>query len=437
MCWKSAYIILIATSTLVDYFAGIYIHQSKTKSRRKLLLYLSLFVNLGLLFVFKYLDFFNDTIGSVFNQFNIFYDVPAYNFLLPVGISFYTFQTLSYTIDVYKGRIEPERHLGRFALYVSFFPQLVAGPIERATRLLPQFKKVHTFDYNRVKNGLLLILWGLFKKVVIADRVSEYVNTVYNNPGMYSGLQSILATYFFAFQIYCDFSGYSDIAIGAALVLGYELIVNFKRPYFSRTFKEVFNRWHISLYNWFRDYVYVPLGLKFRSKFFRQAILVLVFLLTGLWHGAEWTFVLWGGLCALIIVLGTLTQKLRNNLFDRAGIKRSNKFRIIYDVVITFHFCFLVFIMFRAQSVSHFVDMVASMFHIDFASQFTNINLFLVPADMAIGVVGILFLLGIELLQEKYGSKKLFYSMVPRWGRWTFVGMIIMSIILFGKFDNV
>ena len=267
MCWKPEYIFLILFSTIVDYYCGLKMEGAQNRTYKKLFLTLSLFTNLSVLFAFKYLNFFSDSIRYILNEFNIFYNIPYFNVLLPVGISFYTFQTLSYTIDVYRGQKKAEKHLGIFALYVSFFPQLVAGPIERSTRLLPQFKKENSFDYLRFKNGLLLMLWGFFKKIVIADRLAVLVNTVYNNPIDYQGITLIIATIFFAFQIYCDFSAYSDIAIGASKIMGYDLMKNFNRPYFSKSIAEFWRRWHISSGSWFRDYLYFFLVHVFQELF--------------------------------------------------------------------------------------------------------------------------------------------------------------------------
>ena len=294
MCWKPEYIFLILFSTIVDYYCGLKMEGAQNRTYKKLFLTLSLFTNLSVLFAFKYLNFFSDSIRYILNEFNIFYNIPYFNVLLPVGISFYTFQTLSYTIDVYRGQKKAEKHLGVFALYVSFFPQLVAGPIERSTRLLPQLKKENSFDYLRFKNGLLLMLWGFFKKIVIADRLAVLVNTVYNNPIDYQGITLIIATIFFAFQIYCDFSAYSDIAIGASKIMGYDLMKNFNRPYFSKSIAEFWRRWHISLGSWFRDYLYFFLGGNKKGQLIWYKNLMLVFLISGLWHGANWTFVIWG-----------------------------------------------------------------------------------------------------------------------------------------------
>ena len=311
MCWNYKYIVLIMFSTVVDYCSGILMYRTNKTGLRKLLLLASLTTNLGLLFFFKYFNFFGETVNYFFERFNIFAEVPAYSFLLPVGISFYTFQTLSYTIDIYRKKQTPEYHFGRFALFVSFFPQLVAGPIERSVNLIPQFRQDFKFDYERVRDGILFMVWGFFKKVVIADRLAEYVNLVYNNPTESEGFQNIIATFFFSIQIYCDFSGYSDIAIGAALILGYRLMTNFRRPYFALNIREFWQRWHISLSTWFRDYVYISLGGNRVVKWRWFYNLFITFLVSGLWHGANWTFVIWGALHGFYLIFAIWTIKIR------------------------------------------------------------------------------------------------------------------------------
>ncbi|HOJ12159.1 MAG TPA: MBOAT family O-acyltransferase, partial [Clostridiales bacterium] len=311
MAWRPEYIILIMISTFVSYFTGIKIGQANNKSTKKKYLNLSLLINLGLLIVFKYFNFFNDSLRTLFTQLNLPYNVPGFNLLLPMGISFYTFQTLSYSIDVYRGTMKPETHFGIFALYVSFFPQLVARPIERADRLLPQFYNKNKFDYDRVTSGLKIMAWGFFKKVVVADRLGIAVSAIYNNPVKHNSIQFIIATLFFTFQIFCDFSGYSDIAIGSARIMGFELMENFKRPYFSKSVAEFWRRWHISLSSWFKDYLYIPLGGNRVSKARNYFNLFITFLASGLWHGANWTFVVWGALHGAYIVLGRMLAPVR------------------------------------------------------------------------------------------------------------------------------
>ncbi|MDR3355650.1 MAG: hypothetical protein LBO04_00470, partial [Spirochaetaceae bacterium] len=303
-CWNPAYLVLILFSVTVTWAAGI-LMEGRTRTRKKLVLALSLILNLAILFFFKYYNFFAVTANALFAGIwpgaqGVF---PALNVLLPAGISFYTFQALGYSIDVYRGTIKAERSFIAYALFVTFFPQLVAGPIERASSLLPQFKTNYQFDYDRVATGLKLAAWGMFKKAVIADRLAIYVNAVYGNPGMYQATALLLATFFFAFQVYCDFSGYSDIAVGTARILGFQLMANFRDPYFSASIGEFWRRWHISLSTWLKDYVYIPLGGSKKGKFRRNLNLLITFVLSGLWHGAAWHFVFWGLLHGLFQIL--------------------------------------------------------------------------------------------------------------------------------------
>ena len=351
MCWKPEYIVLILVSTLIDYVAGLRMGNEPVKAKRRKYLVLSLISNLGLLFAFKYFNFFSDSSRAILSQFNIFYDSPVLEVLLPVGISFYTFQTLSYTISVYRGTHPPERHLGIFALYVSFFPQLVAGPIERSENLLPQFARTHRFEYERVRRGLQLVVWGMFKKVVIADRVSILVDTVYNDPHSFGSPQHVVATVFFAFQIYCDFSGYSDIAIGSADILGFKLMRNFNRPYFSKSITEFWSRWHISLSTWFRDYLYIPLGGNRVGRPRWYVNLFTTFLVSGLWHGANWTFVIWGALNGVYLIAETFTARLRVRVAASFGLDESRWAYKIPAVAWTFALTCFAWIFFRANSV--------------------------------------------------------------------------------------
>jgi len=305
--WKVEYLVLILFSTVIDYYAGYKIDNKNTINRKKFL-YLSLFVNLGLLFFFKYYNFFTSEILNFSNE-TKYSDKLIHHLLLPVGISFYTFQTMSYTIDVYKRKLKHEKHPGIFALYVVFFPQLVAGPIERAGHLLNQFKLKTKITYSNFHFGLIRILWGLFKKVVIADRLSVMVNEVYNNVYDYHGIHFFIATFLFAFQIYCDFSGYSDIAIGSARLLGIRLMENFKRPYLADSIGNFWHRWHISLSTWFKDYLYIPLGGNRVVKWRWYYNLFITFLISGLWHGANWTFIIWGGFHGILMIIENIPSK--------------------------------------------------------------------------------------------------------------------------------
>ena len=349
------YVPLIAFSTLVDYLSASQIYSASSESRRKFWLAASIIVNLGVLFVFKYFNFFNESAAMV-----IGYEPFTHHMALPIGISFYTFQSMSYTIDVFRRRLDPEPNLGIMATYVSFFPQLVAGPIERATNLLPQFHIHQVFNEDRAVEGFQQILWGFFKKVVIADRLAIYVNAVYNDVHQYTGVPLLLATFFFAFQIYCDFSGYSDIAIGTAKIMGFDLMQNFRQPYFSQSIREFWTRWHISLSTWFRDYVYLPLGGN-RVPVLRNLMnLLIVFLVSGLWHGADWTFVIWGALHGIAIVLIALLRH-----YDIDLLPGKNLVQVLARVLITFLFVDFAWIFFRANSLADAQYIVSHLFIFD------------------------------------------------------------------------
>lgn len=432
MCWNYKYIVLILFSTVVDYTAGILLHKAQKTSIRKLLLMGSLASNLGLLFFFKYFNFFGESINYAFEKFNIFYNVPAYNFLLPVGISFYTFQTLSYTIDIYRRKQQPEYHFGRFALFVSFFPQLVAGPIERSVNLLPQFRQDFKFEYERVRNGIFLMGWGFLKKMVIADRLAEYVNLVYNNPGEFTGFHNIIATFFFSFQIYCDFSGYSDIAIGAALILGYKLMTNFRRPYLSQNIREFWQRWHISLSTWFRDYVYISLGGNRVVKWRWWYNLFITFLVSGLWHGAEWTFVIWGAIHGFYLVFAIWTLNIRNKVNSAIGLAKFPGLFKFSQILITFILVYLSWIFFRANNASDALSILAN--HFKFGSDL-SVNLFRIPADFTISFVSIGLLLVIESMEERFSlSSRLL--LLPKIYKWALLILFLCIIFIFGVWNE-
>ncbi|MFZ4828105.1 MAG: MBOAT family O-acyltransferase [Phototrophicaceae bacterium] len=343
------YVMLLLTSTLVDYWLAVRIDQSSHPSRRWFYLAISLILNFGVIFTFKYLDFFNQSLASLVTRLGYSYQPTYLNWVLPVGISFYTFQEMSYVVDVFRRKIPAEHHLGRYATYVAFFPQLVAGPIERASNLLPQFNVPLAFNYQQASTGLRLILWGFIKKVVIADRLALYVNAVYGDVNGYGGWQMILATFFFAFQIYCDFSGYSDIAIGLAKIMGFEFMVNFRQPYFAHSLRDFWRRWHISLSTWFRDYVYFPLGGN-RVPFLRGMLnLWVVFLLSGLWHGASWTFIIWGAWHGFIITLESVWTRFIPSA-------KTQSTWLVYplgalQVLLTFMATLIGWVFFRAQHV--------------------------------------------------------------------------------------
>jgi alginate O-acetyltransferase complex protein AlgI len=309
--WDWRFLSLIIFSTLIDFSVAKAMHAAKSQTQKKYFLYASIFVNIGLLGFFKYFNFFIESWVELCQNIGFQVNITTLNIILPVGISFYTFQTLSYTIDIYREKIEPETNLINFSAFVAFFPQLVAGPIERASNLLPQFSKQRTFSYEKAVSGIRLILWGLFKKVVIADSCAMYANTIFENSENYNSGTLILGAIFFAFQIYGDFSGYSDIAIGVARLFGFDLMTNFKKPYFSRDIAEFWRRWHISLSTWFRDYVYIPLGGSKGSLLKKIRNVFIIFIVSGFWHGANWTFIFWGLLNALFFIPLLLLNKYK------------------------------------------------------------------------------------------------------------------------------
>jgi len=319
MFFIPAYILILIFTIVIDYFAGILIENAVGK-KRKHFLWLSLAANIGVLAFFKYYNFFNENLTEILSVSGTKNPIPYLNIILPIGLSFHTFQAMSYTIEVYRNHQKAERHFGIYALYVLFYPQLVAGPIERPQNLLHQFREKHFFEYNRVVDGLKLMAWGLFKKVVIADRLAAMVDVVYDDPSHHFGLQVIIATVFFAFQIYCDFSGYSDMAIGAARIMGFKLMTNFNRPYFSKSISEFWKRWHISLSTWFRDYLYIQLGGNkvVRSRWYFN--LFITFVISGLWHGANWTYIIWESLHGAYLIFALVTKNWRNNLNQITGL---------------------------------------------------------------------------------------------------------------------
>ncbi|GGH45938.1 acyltransferase [Mangrovimonas yunxiaonensis] len=350
--WDWRFLSLIIFSTLVDFFIGKQLGKTLSSSKRKLLLWGSIVVNIGFLGFFKYYNFFVDNFIDAFALFGQQISPNSLNIILPVGISFYTFQTLSYTIDVYRRRLEPTKDIVAFAAFVSFFPQLVAGPIERATHLLPQFKHKRVFNYTKAVSGIQLIVWGLFKKVVIADNCAQFANDIFENYNQYSTATLVLGAVYFAFQIYGDFSGYSDIAIGTSRLLGFDLMKNFATPYFSRDIAEFWRRWHISLSTWFRDYLYIPLGGSRGGTFMVIRNVFVIFLVSGFWHGANWTFIVWGFLNALYFLPLILLKRNRVHTNTIAENTWSPSFREIIQMGTTFALTLVAWIFFRANSVT-------------------------------------------------------------------------------------
>ncbi|MBL4653211.1 MAG: MBOAT family protein, partial [Flavobacteriales bacterium] len=429
--WKASYLLLIMSSTILDFFIGQQIFLSSSKSVKKLLLYLSLATNLSVLILFKYFDFFITNISVLLSQANINCELYPLELILPIGISFYTFQTLSYSIDIYNGKIkQPEKHLGKFALFVSFFPQLVAGPIERASHLLPQFHKKQHFDYEQIKKGLTLMLWGFFKKIVIADRLAIFVNEIYGTPTEYHGLTLVTATIFFAFQINCDFSGYSDIAIGAARTMGFDLMKNFRTPYFSASISEFWSRWHISLSTWFRDYVYIPLGGNRTVKWKWYYNLILTFLISGFWHGANWTFIIWGLLHGTLLVIQNFKFLLINS---------NNNFIKMIKIANTFTLVCIGWIYFRANSLSDANYIVGEVFDV-MQYKINQLSLYIVPVskstvysiDILLSILTIIVL----VLTEYIFTKKIEFHQLSSKIKLPILVIVILSIFIFGSFEK-
>ena len=360
--WDWRFLSLILFSTIVDYLVGRRLKIENKENRRKALLWTSILMNLGFLCFFKYYNFFLDNFIAAFSFFGTEIRENTLNIILPVGISFYTFQTLSYTIDVYRGKLEPTKDFIVFSAFVSFFPQLVAGPIERATHLLPQFYKKRTFNYSKAVDGLRQILWGLFKKVVIADNCADFANQIFNNSADMNGSTLALGAIFFTFQIYGDFSGYSDIAIGTSRLFGFDLMKNFSFPYFSRDIAEFWRRWHISLSTWFRDYLYIPLGGSRGGIWMKVRNTFIIFIVSGFWHGANWTFIIWGALNAIYFLPLLLTNNNRNNLEIVAQGKYFPTLKELFQMSITFMLTVIAWVFFRAKNIGHAYDYISTMF---------------------------------------------------------------------------
>ncbi len=435
MAFIPAYILILCFTILIDFVAGILIENAQGR-RRKFFLLMSLFANIGVLAFFKYFNFLNANLEALANAISWNYPIAYLGILLPIGLSFHTFQSMSYTIEVYRGKVPAERHPGYLALYVLFYPQLVAGPIERPQQLLPQFHTPHSFDRARVVDGLRLMLWGFFKKVVIADQLALFVNPIYNKPTEYQGLVLIVATMLFAYQIYCDFSGYTDIARGAARVMGIELMQNFNQPYLATSISDFWRRWHISLSSWFRDYVYIPLGGN-RVLPMRQYLnLMLTFMISGLWHGANWTFVFWGALNGfyLVVELATRTWGARLTQWQK-----SETFLFIQralQVLTTFALVCFAWIFFRAGTFSDAQYIITHMFT---RWSLYQVRVTFMPEAMRIEFVAvILAILLMEVIEWLWRRKglRLQFTQQPVWMRWAAYYAMVMVILLFGEFSE-
>ena len=420
------YILVLAFTIVIDYFAGILIERA-TGAKRKWYLRMSIVANIGILGFFKYFNFFNDNISFVLKLFNFTNPVSDLSFILPIGLSFHTFQAMSYTIEVYRGNQKAERKFGIYALYVMFYPQLVAGPIERPQNVLHQFYEPKKFDYDRVVAGLKIVLWGFFKKLVIADRLSIYVNAVYNNPYHHSGKTLFIATFFFWFQIYCDFSGYSDIAIGTAKVMGFNLMENFRRPMLGGSIQGIWNRWHLSLYTWFRDYVYQPLAKTARRNRTKLlAYVVVIFLLSGFWHGANWTYIIWGGFSGLSIVVERIyREKVKPQKYI------SKLWMKILGSILAFGITGISCLFFRANSVKDGLHICKSIFTMKHGALFKGSP----PINFYYYILVAVMLVSVEIFQEYLPQVKLIGNKNIA-VRYTGYVLILMIILMIGVFNG-
>lgn len=417
--WDWRFLSLIILSSLVDYSIGLKIEGTPAIKKKKVLLALSLIVNLGILGVFKYFNFFQGEFIKLFEAIGYRIDPWSLQIILPVGISFYTFQTLSYTIDVYRGEIKATKKIIEFMAFVSFFPQLVAGPIERARKLLPQFSKSRTFDSKVAKDGLRQMLWGFFKKVAVADNCASFVQEIFESPSDFSQISLAVAVFLFAIQIYCDFSGYSDIAIGCAKLFGFHLSTNFAFPYFSRDIAEFWRRWHISLSSWFRDYLYIPLGGSKGHRLIQFRNVLIVFVVSGFWHGANWTFVIWGILHALFFIPLMLLNRNRKHL-DTVSLNRTfPEIKEAFQMILTFTIVCFAWIFFRAVSISHALQYLDALISFDLS---TNRRL---PGITIFVLIGVLFT--VEWINRKY-EFGLMLSKLTTYQRW-FIYYAILAIL--------
>ncbi len=445
MAFLPVYILILGFTIVIDYVAGILIENS-TKKKRKFFLVISLISNIGVLAVFKYYNFIIENVSQLLSSVGLQNHLPYLSILLPIGLSFHTFQAMSYTIEVYRGNQKAERNFGIYSLYVMFYPQLVAGPIERPQNILHQFYEKHEFDYNRVTDGLKLMMWGLFKKVVIADRLAIFVNQVYDTPTNYQGVPLIVACIFFTFQIYCDFSGYSDIAIGAAKVMGFDLMKNFNRPYFSKSISEFWKRWHISLSSWFRDYLYIPLGGNRTLKWKWYYNLFITFLISGLWHGANWTYIVWGGLHGFYLIIALISSNARNRFNEAIGISKNQKLFNIIQMCLTFLLVSFAWIFFRANSIADAFYIITHL-HTNIFVQLKEIinnqqqirqQLLYIGQPASVFFVAIFSIIILEFIHFKQRNKSI-RKLINKQSiiiRWVIYIAAISCILLFGVYDN-
>lgn len=429
MYFVPAYIFILAFTIGIDYCAGLLISKS-TGRKRKAWLVCSLIANIGVLAFFKYYNFLNTNLTALFGVFHFSNPIPYLNIVLPIGLSFHTFQAMSYTIEVYRGTQQPEKHLGVYALYVMFYPQLVAGPIERPQNILHQFHEKKFFEYDRVIEGLKVMLWGFVKKIIVADRLAIYVNAVYSSPDNHGGVTMIIATLFFIVQIYCDFSGYSDIAIGAAKVMGYNLMTNFRRPFFSKNIQEVWQRWHISLTSWFRDYLYFPLGGSRRGTLIQIRNLLIVFAISGLWHGAGWTFIIWGLLNGLVLAIEQAFSPVLKLVHRALGFTK-NFFRIVF----TCSLFVLMGVFFRSPNIQQALYIFKSIISLKPGKIFLGSP----PINFSYYVFAIGMLFTVEYFQEYEPQIKLIRhrNTVVRYSGYVLIIALILLTGVFGGSDFI
>lgn len=434
MCWNPKYALLMLFSTAVTYFCSLFVQRS-VWGKRRFWLVLSLLLNLAILFFFKYYNFASNVVTRALSFAGLQMDIPFLDVLLPVGISFYTFQALGYTIDVYRKDIEAEKSFIDYALFVSFFPQLVAGPIERSGNILHQLKEYHPFRFDNIKEGILPALWGLFKKVVVADNLAVIVNQVYNSPKEHTGAEFLVATAAFAFQIYCDFSAYSDIARGSAKMLGFDLMQNFNCPYFAVSIKDFWRRWHISLSSWFKDYLYFPLGGSRCSKWRHRLNIMIVFAVSGLWHGAALTFVAWGLLNGLYQVLSDLFQPARKKLLSLLHISDENKGYKVFRILVTFCLTCLAWVLFRANSLSDAMQIYGAIFRIPLSGIHVSLAAFGVSfPTLVLMLLCVLALLAADwFIHNRKLPQKLNNTLVLRYAVYF---ILIAVMLLFGSYGD-
>lgn len=443
MCWNVKYVVLILFSTMLTYLSGLALEKVKHKNweekkielAKKAVVGVCFGLNLGVLAYFKYANFFLENLERVLGMCHIELNVPVVDVLLPVGISFYTFQALSYTMDVYRGDIYAEKNFFRYALFVSFFPQLVAGPIERSKNLLKQLAVPAKFDYEKARDGFLLMLWGFFLKIVVADRIAIFVDTVYGDYITYTGWYLVIATVLFAFQIYCDFYGYSVIATGAAQFLGIQLMANFNTPYFAQSVKEFWQRWHISLSSWFRDYLYFPMGGSKKGTLRKYINIMIVFLVSGLWHGARWSFVIWGGLNGLFQVIGDILKPVRDWFVKVFGLNRSTLSHKVFCMLTTFIFVDFTWIFFRATGYKEAILIIKGMATAANPSILWDGSLYNCGLDSK--NFGLMLLsIGILLVVDacNYFGIKVRSEILKQdvWFRWIFIAFTVCAILVFG-----